>query len=201
MTQVRKGWIVIGAAFVLALVGTTTLVDAYGGDDSFIHACVNPSNGEVKIVASDGECRPPETPLHWAPALAAHRQPSVRFLALLSGSEPIQTSSATFEDMPGMTATFQTAADGCVTAALSISTQGGLVLRILLDGDVMEGHGTVTSSEPPSDLIPGELAWGGAAAASYSAWKCGVSRGVHTVKVEWKMSSPLGGRTLVVQGY
>jgi hypothetical protein len=46
------------------LIPASTAV-AHGGDASLIHACVHRSSGNVRIVAPDEACRPPESPLHW----------------------------------------------------------------------------------------------------------------------------------------
>jgi hypothetical protein len=57
----------ISALFLLA----APAAHAQGGDASVIHACVHRSSGNLRIVASDESCRPPESPLHWSAQPAA----------------------------------------------------------------------------------------------------------------------------------
>jgi len=54
------------AALLLVFVAGPKAVDGHGGDPNVVHACVNPSSGEIKIVAPDAPCRPTETALHLA---------------------------------------------------------------------------------------------------------------------------------------
>lgn len=177
----------------ISTLGLTSLTWAQGGAGDFIHACVNPNSGEIKIVTPSVGCRPGETRLLWSPApVTGISGPPVRFLALLAGSDFVEPSSETFEDVPGLTANFETSADGCVTATLSVSS-GYFIARILIDAQLMEGHG---SWQVGAD----ELLFATGDAVSYTVWKCGVARGLHTISVQWKGGPMLGGRTLVVLG-
>ena len=47
-----------------ALLGTATMVNADGGNQSLIHACVNPS-GLTRLVGASEKCSPSERPYHW----------------------------------------------------------------------------------------------------------------------------------------
>ena len=50
------------------LVLNAAMVQAHQGDGSatsLIHACVHPSNGNVRLVGPTGTCKLPETPVHW----------------------------------------------------------------------------------------------------------------------------------------
>jgi hypothetical protein len=50
---------------VLALAGLASAAHAHGGDPTLIHACVNKSSGEVKIVGPSGSCKTHETAVDW----------------------------------------------------------------------------------------------------------------------------------------
>lgn len=65
MTRSKTGWLFLGLVFVLALAGVMPAVYADGGDSTLIHACVNKSSGEIKIVGADASCKKNETALHW----------------------------------------------------------------------------------------------------------------------------------------
>lgn len=56
---------VIVVLLAIVLVGGATWAWAQGGDDT-IHACVNNSSGEIKIVGSDDTCKQNETLLTWS---------------------------------------------------------------------------------------------------------------------------------------
>ncbi len=70
MTRSATRWLLLGSAFVLALVGVTPRVYAHGGDLTLIHACVNKSSGEIKIVGASASCKNHETAVDW-PATSA----------------------------------------------------------------------------------------------------------------------------------
>jgi hypothetical protein len=65
MTRSKTGWLALGIGVVLALTGVTPAVYAHGGDPTLIHACVNNSSGEVKIVDANASCKHNETALDW----------------------------------------------------------------------------------------------------------------------------------------
>lgn len=66
MTHSNTGWLLLGSAFVLVLVGFTPGVHAHGGDSTKIHSCVNKSSGGVKIVEANASCKQHETAIDWA---------------------------------------------------------------------------------------------------------------------------------------
>jgi hypothetical protein len=70
MTRSRTGRLFLGSVFVFALAGITPAVYAHGGDSTLIHACVNTSSGEVKIVGASDSCKKHEAAVDW-PATAA----------------------------------------------------------------------------------------------------------------------------------
>jgi hypothetical protein len=74
MTRSAMRWMLLGLAFVLTLAGVTPMVYAHGGDPTLIHACVNKSSGEVKIVGASASCKNNETAVDW-PATAAPPPP------------------------------------------------------------------------------------------------------------------------------
>jgi hypothetical protein len=59
----------------LALAGLPSAASAHGGDATLIHACVNKSSGEVKIVAPAASCKPHDIAVDW-PATAAPPPPA-----------------------------------------------------------------------------------------------------------------------------
>lgn len=67
MTRSMLG-LLLGSAFVLISFGN---VHAHGGDPTKIHACVNKSSGEIKIVAPNATCKPNENAVDWAAGAAA----------------------------------------------------------------------------------------------------------------------------------
>jgi len=60
---VKLGWIVAGAA--IALTVTVGLAAAQGEQDATVQACVNRTNGLVRVVGSSGDCRRRERALSW----------------------------------------------------------------------------------------------------------------------------------------
>lgn len=66
MKRSKAGLLFLGSAFLLALAGVTPAVYAHGGDPTLIHACVNKSSGEVKIVDANASCKQHETAVDWA---------------------------------------------------------------------------------------------------------------------------------------
>ena len=126
------------------------------------------------------------------------------FLALFAGGNVVQTTLTSFAQLPDMGGSINVAGNNrCVTATFSAevasgTTLDGLVFRALLDGSLMEGH-----------FVDGFLAHTPGHASSYELvaytfWRCGVSRGPHTVAVEWRSTDGFGiiarGRTLIVEG-
>jgi hypothetical protein len=65
MTRSKTGWLVLGSVVVLALAVVTPAVYMHGGDSTLIHACVNKSSGEIKIVGASSSCKNNETALDW----------------------------------------------------------------------------------------------------------------------------------------
>lgn len=53
------------AVIVTALLAGAFAVTRAGDDHPTIQACVHKNSGDVRIVASPGDCRPPEVPLAW----------------------------------------------------------------------------------------------------------------------------------------
>ena len=135
--------------------------------------------------------------------------PARRFLRLLASSTDAGPApTLVFADMPDMTSTFSLRAreEGCVVATFSGAFQqgvsnepaGSLTLRVLLDGELMEGHNPFGRLAEP--ILPGANIF-----RSYTFWKCGLATGTHTIAVQWYTHAgapPLytRGRTLVVQG-
>ena len=66
MTRSTMGWLL-----VVALGFAPAAASAHGGDPALVHACVNKSSGEVKIVAPSAACKPHETAVDWASAAPA----------------------------------------------------------------------------------------------------------------------------------
>ncbi|MFN8585478.1 MAG: hypothetical protein U0446_09195 [Dehalococcoidia bacterium] len=54
-----------GAAVTAALLGGVAVVSAHGGDTNSIHACVNKTNGQVRVVGASEDCKVPEYALDW----------------------------------------------------------------------------------------------------------------------------------------
>ncbi|MBI4504908.1 MAG: hypothetical protein HY691_05180, partial [Chloroflexi bacterium] len=55
------GLLLLGAAMVFLGGAVVTMVSAHGGDLALIHACVNNSSGEIKIVPANQTCNRNET--------------------------------------------------------------------------------------------------------------------------------------------
>lgn len=128
--------------------------------------------------------------------------PLKKFLALLSAGDEATTTSLTFEDMPGMTASIRTSASACITATFSgafDATQRATIdLRALLDNTLLEGH------RDADDSAVVRIGPEASALASYTFWKCDVRSGSHTVRIQWasregRMVFALS-RTLIVEG-
>jgi len=131
--------------------------------------------------------------------------PIKKFLMLLAGGDVASTTSTSFGDIPGMTATVTMGRSGCVAVTLS----GGfrvpvadetLALRALLDGTLMEGH-RIAGSEV-SQLIT--TASDNGYLLSYTFWKCGVAAGAHAVQLQWRAMSGnvviVNSRTAMILG-
>jgi hypothetical protein len=71
MTRSKTGWLFLGSVLVLALAVVTPAVYMHGGDSTLIHACVNKSSGEIKIVTATASCKNNETALDWPATLPA----------------------------------------------------------------------------------------------------------------------------------
>jgi hypothetical protein len=65
MTRSKTGLLFLVSVFVLALAVITPAVYTHGGDATLIHACVNKSSGEIKIVGANASCKNNETALDW----------------------------------------------------------------------------------------------------------------------------------------
>lgn len=66
MTRSTTSWLLLVSAFGLWLMATASGAFAHGGDPSLVHACVNKSSGEVKIVSPNATCKPHENAVDWA---------------------------------------------------------------------------------------------------------------------------------------
>jgi hypothetical protein len=89
--------------------------------------------------------------------------PVKKFLMLLAGGNAVSTTSTSFADIPGMTATVMMGRLGCVAVTLSGGfrvpvTQETLALRALLDGALMEGH-RILGNEVSQLIIPSDYAF------------------------------------------
>jgi hypothetical protein len=130
----------------------------------------------------------------------------IQFLALLASENSVTSNNTTgsWTDIPGLTASFTTAASECITATLSLENQiiagNRPTARILLDGVAMEGQNTyLTLAEPAIALEP---------QTTYTVLQCNVNSGSHVINVQWRGGGDIGsfnqvtfyGRTLVVLG-
>jgi hypothetical protein len=77
MTQSTTGRLVAASVLALALAGLAPEVHGHGGDGTKIHACVNQSSGEVKILGASATCKPHETAVDWAIEAAAAPVPRI----------------------------------------------------------------------------------------------------------------------------
>jgi hypothetical protein len=74
LTLLRRACLVAG---VLGGVGLLpTWAAAHGGDTSLLHACVQVSSGQLRLVMPDETCRPTEVPVDWPLSAAAAAAPS-----------------------------------------------------------------------------------------------------------------------------
>ena len=65
MTTSKTVRLFLLSVLVFAIAGVKPAVKADGGDSTLIHACVNKSSGEIKIVGANASCKNNETSLHW----------------------------------------------------------------------------------------------------------------------------------------
>jgi hypothetical protein len=136
-------------------------------------------------------------------AAAAEDGPAAasRYLKLLSAGDLVVLSTVTpFIDMPGMEASINVGRrDSCVTAVFSAEVSGVEIhLRALLDDVNMEGHRAGISTG-----VLHATATGLSNLVSYTFWQCGLSRGPHTIKIQWATPRPnvaVSARTLIVEG-
>jgi hypothetical protein len=195
--------ITVMLALVFAgVVGSAAVVGAQGGDN-LIHACVITASGQLRIVGDTETCRNNETPLSW-PATAGG---GARFLAYLANVNVTTLTNLNnqWDDIPGLSASFQTTTTGCIVATLSL--EDSLVdgrhptVRILIDNVAMEGQNTYLTAPEPAIALENQT--------HYTVWKCSVAAGSHIVKVQWRGGGDVGvtnnqvtfyGRTLVVEG-
>lgn len=135
-------------------------------------------------------------------AVAAEDGPAsaATYLKLLSAGDLVELDTSTdFVDIPGMTADVNFhRRNTCITAVFSAEVEGlEMHLRALLDDALMEGHRIDISA------VVHTTATGFANLISYTFWQCDVSRGAHTVKIQWRTPRPsiaVTGRTLIVEG-
>jgi hypothetical protein len=144
-TSAMRSALVVGY-LIWVLLGGGELVGADGGDTSLIHACVNNANGLRRIIGANSTCQSHETSVHW-PATAPSAG-GVRFLALLASETVVALTNLNtqWDDIPGLSASFNISAQGCIVATLTVenSLDAGRhpAARILLDNNAMEGQNT-----------------------------------------------------------
>jgi hypothetical protein len=168
------------ACLLSMFLGRVQLVGAHGGDTSLIHGCVNNANGLVRIVGATNTCQSHETAVHW-PATAPSAG-GARFLALLASETVVALTNLNtqWDDIPGLSASFTTTAQGCIVATLtlenSLDTGRHPSARILLDNNVMEGQHTYFTMAEPAIALDRQT--------HYTVWECNVPAGSHLVKAQ-----------------
>ncbi len=157
-----------------------------------------------------------------APAQAgAPIRPPV-FLAFENEETYGRITADAFYDVPGLVASFELAAPGCITATFSLNflfedSRDRPGFKVLLDGILMHGHSPVDADplSPWSDFR-GAFNFGPKAllhvpivntptTISYTLWECGVPSGPHTVRVQWgdpdDVRMVVRARSLIVQAF
>jgi hypothetical protein len=156
------------------------------------------------IGMNSNTCQTNETALHW-PATAGGAA-GVNFVVLLATENVVTSDNITgsWTDIPGLMASFQTTASGCITATLSLENQitAGRrpTARILLDGVPMEGQNTYLTLAEPAIALESQT--------TYTVLQCNVNSGSHVINVQWRGGGDIGsfnqvifyGRMLVVFG-
>jgi hypothetical protein len=140
----KRAGLTIGGAIVFLVCTFVVWVFAHEGDQSVVHACVNPASGEVKIVGPNDGCRPGWIAEHWAKGGPA--EPDTVYYAEQTAT--VTTSGlSNWEDLTGASVAFATAANatvdllanGAVTAVEGDSPWVRCALRFVVD-DMWTGN-------------------------------------------------------------
>ncbi len=74
---------------VFLLGALSMIVFAHGGNTNFVHGCIRPLTGLLRIIGADDNCGPNETPLDWR----QFPEPGTEFPYVLSGGTVTQAMS------------------------------------------------------------------------------------------------------------
>ena len=154
MTRRNVVWLFLGVTFVLALAWVTSAVYAYGGDPTLIHACVNKSSGEVKIVGPNASCQKNENPLEW-PGTSALDKGSV----IVHGTQQF----AGFKVCIGIggVCTYRSPRDGTIQNMRifieSNSYNGPAVVTLVVNGNSTRLSTTIPAGSTSSINVPGTV--------------------------------------------
>jgi hypothetical protein len=129
MARSGTGWLVLGSALVLALTALTPAALAHGGDPTLVHACVNKSSGEVKIVGANASCKGNDTAVDWPATSTLAGGGSI----MVHGASAGVVGAPFFVHFGGGVAEYRLPRDGTVQR-----------MRILVTSNSYDGDTTVT---------------------------------------------------------
>ena len=159
MTHSTKGILVLAWVCFLALAGVTPAAFADGGDPTLIHACVNNSSGEIKIVGANASCKNNETALHW-PAVAPP-PPAASSSIMVHGVGAGVVATPFFVDFGGGVEQFRLPRDGTVQNMRVLITEnsynGPTVLTFFVNDVATSLTTTILAASVGNIDVPGSV--------------------------------------------
>lgn len=187
MTRSKTGRLLLGSAFVLALAGVTPPVYAHGGDASLVHACVNNSSGEIKIVGANASCKNNQTAVDW-PGLssAAPSQGSI----MVHGGGTVTGATVSIPVAGGVSA-YRLPRDGTIQNARifiqSNSLNGAVVVTLLINGNPTSLSVTIPPGSTTAIDIAGSVSALDGDTISVEADASAASSGFSVVSVSYEI--------------
>ena len=129
MTGSTTRRLLLGSTLILACVCLASPASAHGGDPTLVHACVNKSSGEVKIVGPSASCKGHEIAVDW-PATSA---PAGGGSVMVHGATAGVVGGSFFVHFGGGVAEYRVPRDGTIQR-----------MRILVPANSYDGDTTVT---------------------------------------------------------
>lgn len=149
----RKRAMMVGLAAAVAMVATTPLAGAHGGDTNKIHACVVSGSGSLRIIGAGQSCKNGEVALDWSldsdAALSTFKDElknAAGDATVNEGSDPVSWFKV--KDVPAGFADGTDAIDGGNAADLTCTNAAGCVSSVELSGtiDASKLAGGITGS-------------------------------------------------------
>jgi hypothetical protein len=144
---------------VMAMLATTGLAGAHGGDPSKVHACVVPASGTIRIIDPGQSCYKNESPLDWT--LNAGTAYSAGLGLALSPGNEFSVTGAPWAGLTGVPAGFadgmdDNGADQVAQLRRDLSS-GGITSGWISDGTISAADLAGTDSSDPAKVVVGAV--------------------------------------------